>query len=442
MKKFKIYVSLIIGLVFVACTDDELRGINLPEEEVSNVRTVNDVIEIVYDAYSSLYGESVSRSGLNITVDNVKVFGSGKISRSTADDASMYVVNFGDNQGFAVVTANKNCTPLLAFAESGQVNEIDSIDNPGLKAFMENALAYSSLKPIGGDGREPITPMPTPPTIVEIVDTVKAAIEPKVKTNFGQRWPEGYFCPNKISGCVITAAVQAMSYYEYPKSISLTYPSKDQSEQLLPWVYYKEYLQSKSYYPSTIYMDTISLHHYYGMARFCRELGYRVKADYSKPDATGARIADMQPLLSRLVPQVKFSDIVYEVPTESNIKGNDIIMMTGFSRIDEDGRYVDGHTWLIDGYKSETHHYRVYEVNYPVVEGIPFVPQGYPKSEYDKKQYALSHINWGWNGTSNGYYDIGVFDLTKCIEYDDENNVTFDASDYKYYVHYFTMNKE
>ena len=32
------------------------------------------------------------------------------------------------------------------------------------------------------------------------------------------------------------------------------------------------------------------------------------------------------------------------------------------------------------------------------------------------------HINWGFDGDSNGYYDDGVFDSSKVRELDDESH--------------------
>ena len=30
------------------------------------------------------------------------------------------------------------------------------------------------------------------------------------------------------------------------------------------------------------------------------------------------------------------------------------------------------------------------------------------------------HVNWGWYGDSNGYFEAGVFDTQQAYEYDDE----------------------
>lgn len=50
------------------------------------------------------------------------------------------------------------------------------------------------------------------------------------------------------------------------------------------------------------------------------------------------------------------------------------------------------------------------------------------------------HINWGWNGISDGYYDIGVFDTTKRKEIDPiVDSGSADSSPHKYTWNYRTI---
>jgi len=54
--------------------------------------------------------------------------------------------------------------------------------------------------------------------------------------------------------------------------------------------------------------------------------------------------------------------------------------------------------------------------------------------------YKLSHINWGFNGHNNGYYDVGVYDLSQYKELDVPNLYPRNDS-YKYAYEYFTLNR-
>lgn len=438
MKHLHLILCMIAALAIASCSNDE-PVLNIAEksqiqaENISAIRTVEEAIEIASKNYVDVFQANKSRT-FSINHNNVVVFDSNKASRSAASDTAIYVVNFGDNEGFAVVSAKRNCTPLLAITDNGQINNIEDIEIPGLKAFMEGAIAYSSLPPIDGPT------LPDKQMFVQLTDTIVVNYGPNVTVTWGQNWPEGYFCPNKSCGCVVTATVQALSYYELPNSINLTYPSRDVNYQLLSWPSMKKSIKSYSYYPTYFDMDSIALGHHYGLARLCREIGYRINADYSEYMTTGASVWDLLPVLRQLAPQLTISDFTEGSPDAA--KNNwEIIMMAGWKGVNENGRYIGGHAWIIDGYKSKKLHYRDYFFTKPAYDiyGNPIV-SGEPFAEYDVVSYSLSHINWGWNGHGNGYYDVGVFDTTKCKELDDE--ASYSQYNFQYYTHYCTILKK
>ena len=67
---------------------------------------------------------------------------------------------------------------------------------------------------------------------------------------------------------------------------------------------------------------------------------------------------------------------------------------------------IDGHAWVIDGYKKRKH-----------VSSSGHV---------DKRQY-LVHCNWGWGGCNNGYFSSGIFKTLSAVEFDHAfNTVTYE----------------
>ena len=59
-----------------------------------------------------------------------------------------------------------------------------------------------------------------------------------------------------------------------------------------------------------------------------------------------------------------------------------------------------GHAWVIDGIKTRT----IQDEN----------------SETESREQVLLHCNWGWDGSSNGYYESKIFDtIDGTVEYDE-----------------------
>lgn len=105
-----------------------------------------------------------------------------------------------------------------------------------------------------------------------------------------------------------------------------------------------------------------------------------------------------------------------------------------------------GQTWIIDGYKTIKQHVKVYILKQSdrfIIDrdGNPIIPVGYPVyEEYDLPESSLSHINWGWNGNFNGYYNVGVYDTDYC-RIPDQSSADSGRHKYGYVVSYFTMCK-
>ncbi len=58
------------------------------------------------------------------------------------DDTLMYVFNYDNNQGYALVSTNLATEPLIAVTEQGHLDPSQETDNPGLKLYLEMAKQY------------------------------------------------------------------------------------------------------------------------------------------------------------------------------------------------------------------------------------------------------------------------------------------------------------
>jgi len=220
MKKRLILCLFIWLCTLSACTDDE--GLKMPSAAEQQPTLMTRVVELAQQAYVDCYPTS-SRDG-NVAFYEYDVLPITMVnSRAAVPDTLFYVVNEANGNGFVALTAGVR-PEILAVSDNGSVEDVNNIDIPGLKMFFDAASNYSISKSSSiGDGRLDPLPYIKESILYEIVNITP----PRCKTKWGQRFPEGIYCPNGLSGCTITATAQALSYFEVPSEINLTYPNSD-----------------------------------------------------------------------------------------------------------------------------------------------------------------------------------------------------------------------
>ena len=151
-KFFTIAVFLSLIMTY-SCTDDS-EVVSFDSEELtadtSNIRSYEDAFKIAQSGINMLENTKGTRSSLSIKREidmgeGVRPIYSSPLTRSPNEDPLMYVVNFKDNMGYAIVSADKEAEGLIAVTERGHYAESDSIDNPGLALYMEKAKEYLLL---------------------------------------------------------------------------------------------------------------------------------------------------------------------------------------------------------------------------------------------------------------------------------------------------------
>ena len=140
MKKLNLLICL--SLFAVACTENVSDVI--PQEEsannVSTIRSFDEALQIAQSSISLVDGTGQTRSGSprKIDLNNWKIFENDLKTRanSNSNDTLMYVFNFEDNQGFAIVSASKETEGLIAVTESGSYDPSTSSDIDGFNIYM------------------------------------------------------------------------------------------------------------------------------------------------------------------------------------------------------------------------------------------------------------------------------------------------------------------
>ena len=110
---------------------------------VSTIRSFDEALQIAQSSISLVDGTGQTRSGSprKIDLNNWKIFENDLKTRanSNSNDTLMYVFNFEDNQGFAIVSASKETEGLIAVTESGSYDPSTSSNIDGFNIYMDMA---------------------------------------------------------------------------------------------------------------------------------------------------------------------------------------------------------------------------------------------------------------------------------------------------------------
>lgn len=293
---------------------------------------------------------------------------------AAADTAPYYVFNFGDNQGFVVISGDDSLTELIGYSREGSFSTENMPQN--LKSWF-GAYADYVEKVQSGEA--------TPIKRASEVGT--PVVDALVKTHWNQDEPfnrlcptvQNYLCP---TGCVATAMAQVMKYYNYPEQGrgSTSYTDRytgqtrhrDFSQSTYDWDNmlneYNRYYD-KDYNIINDYTETEAA----AVAQLMLDCGAAVQMNYY-PDGSGA--ID--------------TDIPYGVATFFGYKSDAYLRdsMTDLQFINKiEEELGAGHPLIFNGSGS--------------AGGHSFVVDGYDSN-------GMLHVNWGWGGLSDGWFDINL----------------------------------
>lgn len=402
---FRSIVAILATSVLFACTQEAMDSLPQTESKTDDIkelprhRTYEEALAIAQDAIGLLGESSTTRSGKPRTVNTSEVQYILNTSATRSDeepDTLMYVFNYEDNAGFAVVSVNRATEELIAVTEQGHYIAGEETENEGFDFYMDMAKIYTRINnyPLDTIGNKPAQ------LIYETVrDTVVHG--PFLSVQWGQNEPYNNHCFDEdgnraAAGCVAIALAQIMSHYKHPSSITVNY----ESPSYVLYLNWDNILKHKRTSTDCSCVESEATHDMIG--KLIRQIGKTVKMQYGPQ--SGAYDADVPSSLSAF----GYTHDPYTTYTSekliSSLANGRLVYMSG-SRINA----TSGHAWVVDGYKKIT----VTETEYSQTYGLPLIVlnQTTWKTIYH-------HINWGWNGTSNGYFIADVFDAASPYELD------------------------
>lgn len=443
MKKHFLILSVVAG--FVACSGDGLRenavqeSKSLAEQYDPNRRSFAEAVEIARNSINMLEEDKAATRSvtparkLNLK-DGVKAFrkaGTRSGEAGSDNDTLLYVFNFEDNQGFSVVSASRFTDELIAVTELGNYDPAVPTGNPGFDTYMNMAKAYVAYKDKEGTEKEAAKTRGTTiqyPIFKPVYDTIYyQKILPRLTVKWGQQGMIGYFCPYGITGCSNTAAAQIMSYYKFPAGLYLTFEERDQDYTPLNWT-----AMCERVFTNFDPMDERDKQ----IGRLARQLGKLADSDYQS-NYTETAINDIRYALQYVGYNVStVTDYIYMInnnvvnsdagyPLANLLAAGKLIFMGG-----ENSSGI-GHSWVIDGCKYVKALHRMM-ISYDGINWSVY-------QELGTYRTCHNHINWGFDGVNNGYFNHYVFDMNNAVSCDGYPYSVNSSHNYYDDVQYFAV---
>lgn len=285
---------------------------------------------------------------------------------ATANNAQYYIFSTTEKSGFVIISGDDRLTPIVGYSDNCNIDEMP----PALAEWLSEYSSY--VDEVRAGTAEPLLHSTT--------TTEGTAIAPMLKTSWNQSAPYNNFCP-KIgtqtppTGCTATAMAQVMKFHEWPASpkraiswnnnITGKTETIDITKNVYDWDnmlphYRNGYTQAQA--------DAV--------AQLMVDVGKAIQSNYDlsgtgSNEASAARglvnVFDYSPEI-KVIKRNEYTYDEFISIIRENLEARQPIIHTGHGQ-----SYEAGHAFVCDGIDKDN----------------------------------LLHIDWGWDGAYNGYFDIG-----------------------------------
>lgn len=319
----------------------------------------------------------------------------------------LYLVEFEDGRGSAVLGADDRIEPVLAILDESvfTVEDFTALPeeaNNDISVYMASLIKETATSMINDFPRKPIFPNDSintnimRPTVDTVINLVK---QPLLETKWDQNAPYNNLCYNEqgqkcLAGCVAIAAAQLIANKFHNMDITINGNTFDWN------------LIEQGYYGNTMSSAAQT-----EIARFVHEIGLAINTQYGT-EASSAYLQDVIGLLD------SFGNAIDVDPTLHNFYSSErgqllnhdcpMLIRGARTKTNENGELEDvGHAWLIDGCND----YEIIKTDYITTinpnDGSLNIEQTVDRISVEK-----SHCNFGWGGVCDGYYTDLIFDLS------------------------------
>ena len=291
-----------------------------------------------------------------------------------AIEPAFYIFNSTDSAGFVIVAGDDAFPAIAGYSDCGFVDTDRPLPD-GLELYLS---AYSRLVEDFRQGRIDA------PELLESTSEPTIIVEPIVECQWGQSDPFNYFCPEACPvGCVATAMAQIMYHYKWPETgtgaMSYTWNgqtlSEDFSTHTYDWSIMKKSAASNRLGKARE-----------AVARISYDCGVATKMNYGTGGSGTYDDLALVAYYKYFGYTASSINIVRRDCCNSKSEWERIIRNeldarrpVQFSAASPTGEGGDaaGHSFIVDGYDSN----------------------------------GFVHVNWGWNGSGDGFYDMSLMDV-------------------------------
>ena len=185
--------------------------------DVNEAKTIaqNFLEGCVHENHAALRSSLIKSKELSlalIVTDAEPVVVKGNRAASLGDKALLYVFNGTNNDCFVIVSGDTNGRQVFAYSTTNAFRTDSLI--PETKVLLERYKAAVKASRSGASQQDsPQLSSLRAPAVV---------VEPLIKTQWSQEYPYNYQCPQKgytrcVVGCTNTAYAQVMNYWQWPK---------------------------------------------------------------------------------------------------------------------------------------------------------------------------------------------------------------------------------
>ena len=340
----------------------------------SKSRTSEEAYQI---AKSHLNKKSNSSRKIISSTELQPVFLAKNINSSEID-APYYIYNIGVNGGFVIVSGDDRAKTILGYANTGSFNSKFIPD--GVKYWLDGYA--NEIKSLKTKPDNDISINTTPVKMAQNISNSRfaASIAPLLENiKWNQDSPYNNLCPvintstntRAVTGCVATGMAQVMKYHQWPVqgTGSNSYTTKTNKISLSEDFSQTTYDWANMTYTYTTESTDVQQN---AVAALMYHCGVAVNMDYGK--TSSAYFTDMAKALK--------NNFGYD----ANLN---LILRDYYTR-----------TEWIDWLKTELNATRPVLYGGQSAEGGHlFVCDGYDSN-------GFFHFNWGWGGSSDGYYEL------------------------------------
>ena len=357
-------------------------------------------------ASAFMAGQATTRGGMSLT--RVYLPLQTKSAAWSVTDAPIYIYNI-DGGGYVVVSGDDRTADILAFSEKGH---IDANHLPvNMKAWLQGYVRQIERIPASA----------TPRRVTTRSGDTKAALDTKLKTEWGQDYPYNLHTPeltfrwddrdttlNAATGCVATAMAMILHYYQYPAQLKKSIPSyegtcdvpvKDDETEEVDTV--KDVKWKTEDIPAGATIDWANIVEKYD------KLNKKTKKPNNKYNNTDAQREAVSKLIQYCGAAVNMK---YGIESFSSTKDLLLAMINVMGY--PDAYVLNAFEYDYQGWVDAVY----YEMSKagpvlfagatPSESGHRFILDGYQLK--DGKDYF--YVNWGWDGEDNGYVLLSVME--------------------------------